>query len=61
LAEYLGVSFQAISKWENNIALPDITLLPTMAGFFRTTIDDLFGFDLKDIDNQVRDICDKAY
>lgn len=61
LAEFLGVSFQAVSKWENNIALPDISLLPTLASFFRTTIDDFFGFDVKDIDNQVRDICEKAY
>ena len=29
LADSIGVSFQAVSKWENNIALPDITLVPT--------------------------------
>ena len=29
LAESIGISFQAVSKWENNIALPDITLVPT--------------------------------
>ena len=28
LAESIGISFQAVSKWENNIALPDITLVP---------------------------------
>lgn len=28
LAEYLGVSYQAISKWENGVTSPDILLLP---------------------------------
>ena len=28
LADSIGISFQAVSKWENNIALPDITLVP---------------------------------
>lgn len=31
LAESIGISFQAVSKWENNIALPDITLVPVLA------------------------------
>ena len=30
LAESIGISFQAVSKWENNIALPDITLAPAL-------------------------------
>ena len=33
LAENIGISFQAVSKWENNIALPDITLVPALASF----------------------------
>lgn len=31
VAEMLGVSAQAVSKWENDISCPDITLLPQMA------------------------------
>ena len=31
LADSIGISFQAVSKWENNIALPDITLVPILA------------------------------
>ena len=31
LAKYLNVSFQAVSKWENGTAYPDITLIPALA------------------------------
>ena len=48
LAESIGVSFQAVSKWENNIALPDITLAPVLAGYFSVSMDELFDFNLKD-------------
>ena len=43
LAEYIGISFQAVSKWENGVTMPDITLLPKLAVFFGITIDDLFS------------------
>lgn len=42
LAEYLGVSFQAVSKWETGASVPDIALLPNIAIFFGITIDELF-------------------
>lgn len=42
LAEYLGVSFQAVSKWETESSVPDIALLPDIAAFFGVTIDELF-------------------
>lgn len=41
LAQYLNVSFQAVSKWETGNAYPDITLLPDLARFFGVTIDEL--------------------
>lgn len=44
LAEKLGVSFQAVSKWENNQAYPDIELLPAIANIFKTDIDALLGY-----------------
>ncbi|MCL2530576.1 MAG: helix-turn-helix domain-containing protein [Oscillospiraceae bacterium] len=43
LAEKLGLSFQAISKWENNQSCPDIALLPLLADIFEVSIDGLFG------------------
>lgn len=43
VAEYLGVSAQAVSKWENNASTPDITLLPAIATFFGVAIDELFA------------------
>ncbi len=43
LAELIGISFQAVSKWENNIALQDISLVPTFARIFGVTTDELFA------------------
>lgn len=42
LAEMLGVTPQAVSKWENDASMPDIALLPEIADIFDVTIDDLF-------------------
>ena len=39
LAYRLGLSPQAISKWETGSSMPDITLLPPLAEIFGTTID----------------------
>lgn len=61
LAEHLGISFQSISKWENNIALPDITFVPSIAAFFEVSIDELFNYDLKEINYKVESIRDEAY
>ena len=43
LADILGLSPQAISKWENSVSMPDISLLPQIAEVFGISIDDLFG------------------
>lgn len=42
LGELLGVSAQAVSKWEQGITSPDISLLPAIAECFGVTIDSLF-------------------
>lgn len=42
LAEKLGLSAQSVSKWENAVAMPDITLLPRLAEEFGVSIDELF-------------------
>ena len=61
LAENIGISFQAVSKWENNIALPDITLVPALASFFEISIDELFDYNLHELQDNVTKICDEAY
>jgi transcriptional regulator with XRE-family HTH domain len=55
LAEYLGISYQAVSKWENGTALPDITLIPTIANYFGVTTDELFQMNEKVINEKVKE------
>lgn len=43
LAANLGVSPQAVSKWENNLSCPDISLLPAIAKIFGMSVDELLG------------------
>lgn len=43
LAEAIGTSFQTISKWENGITMPDITMLPVLAAYFQVSTDELLG------------------
>ncbi len=53
LAKSVGVSTQAVSKWENG-GLPDSELLPSIADFFGVSIDTLFGRNIAaygDIEN----------
>jgi len=42
LAEYLSITYQSVSKWENGITAPDIHLLPAIAEFFGISINALF-------------------
>ena len=60
-ANYLGVSFQAVSKWENGNTMPDVTMIPAIASFFGVSTDELFDFNLYEIEKQVEDICGEAY
>jgi len=43
LAQQLGVTNQAVSKWESGQCCPDVALLPKLADIFEITLDELFG------------------
>ena len=54
LAEALSVSSQSVSKWENHLSSPDITVLPQIAQYFGITMDELFGYRLDTLNYQER-------
>jgi len=60
LAEKLGVSEQAISKWENNQCAPDVSLFPIIADYFGVSIDRLFGYHVNSYSNEVKSIIKAA-
>lgn len=45
LADRLGVSYQSVSRWENGLTYPDMELIPSLAGIFGISVDDLFGME----------------
>lgn len=51
LAGKLDISFQAVSKWENNISYPDIKLIPKIANILECSIGYLFGENDKNCDS----------
>lgn len=48
LAEQMGVSPQAVSKWENDLSCPDISALPKLAEIFGVSTDELLGVASKE-------------
>lgn len=60
LAEVLSISPQAISRWETNIALPDISLLPILANYFDVTTDYLLEVDISKKEQDISNWFDKA-
>ena len=44
LAKQLSISYQAVSKWENGVTKPDISLLPVLASILNVSIDSLMGY-----------------
>lgn len=53
LAEQLGIGPQSVSKWENSVAMPDISTLPMLAEIFGVTIDDLFDLTTEQRFNRI--------
>lgn len=46
LADSLGISYQAVSKWECGTTIPDVGILPQIAGYFNVSIDELFKMNM---------------
>ena len=44
LAEALGVTAQAVSRWESSGSYPDMEMIPAIANYFHVSIDELFGY-----------------
>ncbi|MBQ8448886.1 MAG: helix-turn-helix transcriptional regulator [Clostridia bacterium] len=44
IAEALGVTSQAVSRWESGGSYPDMEIMPSIANYFGVTIDELFGY-----------------
>jgi Predicted transcriptional regulators len=59
LADFIGISFQAVSKWECGDAYPDITLLPVIANYFEVTIDELLGNDKAKSEEKIQSYLDE--
>ena len=59
LAKALGVTCQAISRWEAGGGYPDMALVPAIANYFHVSIDELFGYH-GDREAQIQAIADKA-
>lgn len=58
LAEFLGVTFQSVSRWERGESYPDITLLPAIASFFNVTVDSLLGVSKATDEEKIKEYLD---
>ena len=58
LSEKLGIGSQSVSKWENAVAMPDISTLPLLAEVFGVSIDDLFDLSTEQRFNRIENRMD---
>lgn len=56
LAAALNISPQAVSKWEMGASYPDMTMIPIIASFFKVSLDELFDFDVKNVEKEIEEI-----
>ena len=59
LAEALGVTSQAVSRWESGGSYPDMEMVPSIANYFHVSIDELFGYH-NDREEKIRQIVAEA-
>ena len=59
LAEVIGVSTVAVSKWERGETMPDISFLPQLAYFFETTTDALLSYDACAVELSIKAFVDE--
>ena len=60
LAELLGTTSKSVSRWEQSLTYPDITLLPLIANIFEVTVDELLGVESIKQDEYVKDLNKQA-
>jgi transcriptional regulator with XRE-family HTH domain len=61
LAQALGVTPQAVSRWEIGATAPDIGLLPALASYFDVSIDALFAYDDANREQEMEQFFDRYY
>lgn len=59
LANYIGVSKAAVSKWETEQSYPDITILPMLATYFNISVDDLIDYKPQMTKEDIRKLYEK--
>ncbi|MBR6004886.1 MAG: helix-turn-helix transcriptional regulator [Clostridia bacterium] len=59
LSDILGVSFQAVSKWERGESYPDIEILPDIADYFGVSVDELLGVNRAENEKEILGIIEK--
>ena len=59
LAEALGVTAQAVSRWESGLSYPDMEMIPAIANYFHISIDALFGYH-DDREEKIKNILENA-
>lgn len=60
LAETLSISPQAVSRWETDMAMPDISLIAPLCSLFNVTSDELLEIDLTKKQKSIESICEEA-
>lgn len=59
LADFLGVSFQAVSKWERGESYPDVEMLPEIAVYFGVSVDELLGVNRAQNEQEILSIIEE--